>query len=60
MTVRESTSSAGTSEAGGGAPTADPRCPFSDPRASSSDLAEARSHPGLTWSQTLGRHVVSR
>jgi cytochrome P450/ferredoxin-NADP reductase len=36
------------------------KCPFSDPRALFGDLVQARSRPGLTWSETLHRHVVSR
>ena len=58
MTVRES----GPDQLGrrGDSPTAGPRCSFSDPRALFSDLAEARARPGLTWSETLRRHVVSR
>ncbi|WP_202961467.1 cytochrome P450 [Amycolatopsis sp. ATCC 39116] len=35
-------------------------CPFTDPRALFGDLAEARSRPGLTWSESMGRYVVSR
>ncbi|SFJ42460.1 cytochrome P450/oxidoreductase [Amycolatopsis sacchari] len=35
-------------------------CPFTDPRALFGDLAAARARPGLTWSESLGRYVVSR
>jgi cytochrome P450/ferredoxin-NADP reductase len=62
MTIRASIQPTGPAEPGrqDGMSTTGPRCPFSHPRALFSDLAAARARPGLTWSQPLRRHVVSR
>src|SRR3954447_9498816 len=43
-----------------GAPVASGRCPFADPHALFADLATIRAEPGLPWSETFQRYVVTR